>query len=202
MPTLKLIGSYTSPYVRKIRIMLAEKNIPYEFILDDVWGAQPQVLSFNPLGQIPSILLPTGEVLTDSRSIAEYLDWLVPEPAPKNLMHRLELLKWQALTEGLIDTSVKYRVEQIRPAALQWPDWFERQRGKLQRGFAALDAHLATREWLANHEYSIADLTLQCALNFIDFRLNDWDWRAEFANLKRFETQLAHQAAYIETMPK
>ena len=202
MPTLKLIGSYTSPYVRKIRIMLAEKNIPYEFILDDVWGAQPQVLSFNPLGQIPCILLPTGEVLTDSRSIAEYLDWLVPEPAPKNLMHRLELLKWQALTEGLIDTSVKYRVEQIRPAALQWPDWFERQRGKLQRGFAVLDAHLATREWLANHEYSIADLTLQCALNFIDFRLNDWDWRAAFANLKRFETQLAHQAAYIETMPK
>ena len=202
MPTLKLIGSYTSPYVRKIRIMLAEKNIPYEFILSDVWGAPPQVLSVSRLGQIPSILLPTGEVLTDSRSIAVYLDWLVPDPAPKNLMHRLELLKWQALTEGLIDTSVKYRVEQIRPAALQWPDWFERQRGKLQRGFAALDAHLATSEWVSNHEYSIADLTLQCALNFIDFRLNDWDWRAEFANLKRFETQLAHQAAYIETMPK
>ena len=202
MSTLKLIGSYTSPYVRKVRILLIEKNLPYEFILDDVWGAQPHVMQFNPLGQVPCLLLPAGEVLTDSRSIAEYLDWLVPASSVAHINERLEVLRWQAIAEGIIDTSVKYRVEQIRPAALQWPDWFERQRGKLQRGFAALDAHLATREWLANHEYSIADLTLQCALNFIDFRLNDWDWRAEFANLKRFETQLAHQAAYIETMPK
>ncbi|MBS1174097.1 MAG: yibF [Burkholderiaceae bacterium] len=202
MLTLKLIGSYTSPYVRKIRIMLAKKNIPYEFILDDVWSAQPQVLAFNPLGQIPCILLPTGEILTDSRSIAEYLDWLVPAPALATIAQRLAVLKWQAIAEGIIDTSVKYRIEQIRPAALQWQDWFARQKDKLRRCFAILDAHLERHTWLANDQYSVADLTLQCALNFIDFRMGDWDWRAEFANLKRFETQLANQAAYIETMPR
>ena len=55
MSTLKLIGSYTSPYVRKVRILLIEKNLPYEFILDDVWGAQPHVMQFNPLGQVPCL---------------------------------------------------------------------------------------------------------------------------------------------------
>ena len=202
MSTLKLIGSYTSPYVRKVRILLIEKNLPYEFILDDVWGAQPHVIQFNPLGQVPCLLLPAGEVLTDSRSIAEYLDWLVPASSVAHINERLEVLRWQAIAEGIIDTSVKYRVEQIRPPALQWQDWFIRQKDILQRCFKALNQHLATHTWLANNQYSVADLTLQCALNFIDFRMGDWDWRAEFAHLKRFETQLANQTAYIETMPK
>ena len=202
MSVLKLIGSYTSPYVRKIRILLIEKNISYEFILDDVWSAQPQVTQFNPLGQVPCLLLPTGEILTDSRSIAEYLDWLAPASSATHISERFEVLKWQAIAEGIIDTSVKYRVEQIRPQALQWQDWFIRQKSKLERCFTALDQHLATHSWLANNQYSIADLTLQCALNFIDFRMSDWDWRAKFVNLKHFEAQLANQAAYIETMPK
>ncbi len=202
MSTLKLIGSYTSPFVRKVRILLAEKNIPYEFVLDDVWSAQPQVLQLNPLGQVPCIVLPTGEILTDSRSIAEYLDWLVPAPALTTLAQRLAVLKWQALAEGIIDTAVKFRVEQIRPEALQWQDWLARQQGKLDRCFALMDAHLATHAWLANGRYSIADLTLQCALNFIDFRMAHWDWRAAYPQLKRFEAQLASNPVYIETLPR
>ena len=202
MTTLKLIGSYTSPYVRKVRILLSEKNIPYEFVLDDVWSTQPHVVQLNPLGQVPCVVLATGETLTDSRSIGEYLEWIAPSNAHDEMAQRFAILKWQALAEGLIDTAVKYRVEQIRPESVQWQDWFLRQKGKLERCFRVLDTHLATQNWLANNQYSIADLTLQCALNFIDFRMSDWHWRADFPNLKRFEAQLASTPIYQETLPK
>ena len=202
MPTLKLIGSLTSPYVRKIRILLADKQLDYEFILDDVWSAQPNVLQFNPLGQVPAIILPSGEVLTDSRSIVEYIEYAYPSTDKLSHSQKLQIIKYQALAEGIIDTSVKYRVEQIRPEALQWPDWLSRQQGKLDRVFEVLNNHLATEHWLANQQYSIADITLQCALNFIDFRLTHWNWRADYAHLARFETQFADRKVFAETFPR
>ncbi len=204
MATLQLIGSLTSPYVRKIRILLAEKNLPYEFILDDVWSAQPNVLAFNPLGQVPAIILPTGEVLTDSRSISDYIEAAHPSTPNESatLPERLQVLKWQALCEGIIDAAVKCRVEQIRPEALQWRDWFVRQEQKIDRSFALLDAHLATHTWLANERYGIADITLQCALNFVDFRMGHIQWRENFVHLARFEAELSKQAHYADTLPR
>ena len=86
-----------------------------------------------------------------------------------------------ALTDGLMDAAAKYRVEQLRPGALQWPDWLTRQRGKLHAGLSVIETQLATHPWLANDAYSVADIGLMCVLNFIDFRQPDYAWRNRFS---------------------
>ena len=71
--TMKLIGALTSPYVRKVRIVLAEKKLDYQFELEDVWNAET-ILKANPLGKVPCLVLEGGEAVFDSRVIVEYLD--------------------------------------------------------------------------------------------------------------------------------
>ncbi len=202
MPHLTLIGSLTSPYVRKIRILLAEKKLPYEWILDDVWGQNPQVNAHNPLGQVPCLLVDQKDTVIDSRVIAEYLELLAPMHLPSEPMPRIEALKWAALTDGLMDAAAKYRVEQLRPDALQWSDWLDRQRGKLHAGLSLIETQLTTHPWLANDTYSVADIGLMCVLNFLDFRQPDYAWRESFPHIARWAQQLAQQPTFAETMPQ
>ncbi len=202
MPHLTLIGSLTSPYVRKIRILFAEKQLPYEWILDDVWGKNPQVNAHNPLGQVPCLLVDQKDAVIDSHVIAEYLELLVPMHLPKDPMQRIEALKWAALTDGLMDAAAKYRVEQLRPEKLQWPTWLKRQRDKIDAGLSMIETHLSTHPWLANDSYSVADIGLMCVLNFLDFRQPDYAWRDTFLHIAGWEHALASQAAFSETLPK
>lgn len=202
MPHLTLIGSLTSPYVRKIRILLAEKKLPYEWILDDVWGQNPHVAAHNPLAQVPCLLIDKNDAVIDSRVIAEYLELLVPMHLPSEPMQRIEALKWAALTDGLMDAAAKHRVEQLRPEALQWPDWLARQKGKLRAGLSVIETRLSTHPWLANDTYSVADIGLMCALNFIDFRQPDEAWRTDCPHIAQWEARLANQPAFAQTLPR
>ncbi len=202
MPHLTLIGSLTSPYVRKIRILLAEKKLPYEWILDDVWGQNPHVTAHNPLAQVPCLLIDKKDAVIDSRVIAEYLELLAPMHLPSEPTQRIEALKWAALTDGLMDAAAKHRVEQLRPEALQWPDWLARQKGKLHAGLSVIETRLTTHPWLANDAYSVADIGLMCVLNFIDFRQLDDAWRTDFPHIAQWEAHLASQPAFAETLPR
>lgn len=202
MPHLTLIGSFTSPYVRKIRILLDEKKLPYEWLLDDVWGQNPQVVAHNPLGQVPCLLIDQKEAVMDSRVIAEYLEQLVPMHFPTDPKQRIETLKWAALTDGLMDAAAKYRVEQLRPEPLQWSTWFERQRGKLHAGLTLIEQQLTAHPWLANDTYSVADIGLICVLGFLDFRQPEYVWRNDFPRIAQWTQGLAQQAAFAETLPK
>ncbi|MFX7879256.1 glutathione S-transferase N-terminal domain-containing protein, partial [Acinetobacter baumannii] len=74
----KLIGSNASPFVRKVRVVMAEKKIDYEFILEDVWSASTTIQESNPLGKVPCLLMDDGGAMFDSRVIVEYLDTLTP----------------------------------------------------------------------------------------------------------------------------
>jgi glutathione S-transferase len=200
MQMLQLIGSLTSPYVRKVRIELAQKGLEYDFILDDVWSPAPQVLQFNPLGQVPCLILTDATVLTDSRSIVDYLDLRVP-PVALDGSERVQLIRWQALAEGVMDAAVKYRVEQLRPEGLQSAAWFERQQFKLHRAFVAFDERLRDQAWLVTGQATRADSVLMCALNFIDLRIPDWAWRAEFEYLSRFERLMSERPEFAATAP-
>ena len=202
MPNLNFIVSLTSPYVRKIRILLAEKKLPYEWILDDVWGQNPHVAAHNPLAQVPCLLIDKNDAVIDSRVIAEYLELLVPMHLPSEPMQRIEALKWAALTDGLMDAAAKHRVEQLRPEALQWPDWLARQKGKLRAGLSVIETRLSTHPWLANDTYSVADIGLMCALNFIDFRQPDEAWRTDCPHIAQWEARLANQPAFAQTLPR
>jgi len=67
---MKLIGSLTSPYVRKVRVVMAEKKLDYQLVVEDVWGSD-EMLKFNPLGKVPCLVMEGGEAVFDSRVIVE-----------------------------------------------------------------------------------------------------------------------------------
>ena len=75
---MKLLGSLTSPYVRKVRIVMSEKKLDYQFIAEDVWAADSQITQSNPLAKVPCLVMEGGEAVFDSRVIVEYLDALSP----------------------------------------------------------------------------------------------------------------------------
>src|SRR4030095_3716034 len=131
---MKLIGSLTSPYVRKVRIVMAEKKLDYQFELEDVW-ASDAILKSNPLGKVPCLVMEGGEAVFDSRVIVEYLDTLSPVgrlvPAPGR--ERAEVRTWEALADGVLDALVLARLEANwagRTKAQRSPAWIERQLDK------------------------------------------------------------------------
>ena len=109
---MKLIGAVTSPYVRKVRIVMAEKKLDFELVLADVWNSD-EILQSNPLGKIPCLVMEGGEALFDSRVIVEYLDALSPvgKLIPTSGRERAEVKTWEALADGLLDASILARLE-------------------------------------------------------------------------------------------
>src|SRR4051812_27366547 len=127
---MKLIGSHASPFVRKVRIVMAEKKLDYEFALEDVWNADTKIHESNPLGKVPCLIMEDGGAMFDSRVIVEYLDTLTPvgKLIPVNGRERAEVKCWEALADGLLDAGVLVRLEKtLRPAAQQSQPWIDRQ---------------------------------------------------------------------------
>ena len=115
---MKLIGSVTSAYVRKARVVLAEKKLDYQFELENVWAPETTIASSNPLGKVPCLVMEDGSTMYDSRVIAEYLDTLTPvcKLLPANSRDRANVKVWEALADGVLDAGVLFR---RAPRALQ-----------------------------------------------------------------------------------
>jgi len=134
--SLRLIGSLTSPYVRKVRIVMAEKRIDCQLELEDVWAPDSAIQQLNPLGKVPCLIMEDGGALFDSRVIVEYLDTATPvtKLIPANGRERAEVRTWEALGDGIVDAAILVRLEQTqRPPEQQSAKWIERQLGKIRR---------------------------------------------------------------------
>src|SRR6195952_2854776 len=110
---MKLIGSLTSPFVRKVRIVLAEKKLDYKFDVEDVWAEGTKISDSNPLGKVPCLVMEGGEAVFDSRVIVEYVDTLSPvgKLIPSSGRERVEVRTWEALADGMIDAAIAARLE-------------------------------------------------------------------------------------------
>ena len=136
---MKLIASLTSPYARKVRIVLAEKKIDCPLQLDIPWESTSTVADFNPLGKVPVLLMDDGSSLYDSRVIVEYLDTISPVSRllPQDKRQLIETRRFEALADGICDAAANIVMESRRPAAQQSQEWVDRQHGKVTRGLAA-----------------------------------------------------------------
>ena len=201
---MKLVGSLTSPYVRKARIVLAEKKIDYEFVLDSPWLDGTGVPDLNPLGKIPVLVLDDDTRLFDSRVIVEYLDGMAPNNKllPSPARERALVKRWEALADGMTDAAVAIVLESRRPAAEQNTGWMDRQRGKIIRALAALADDLGENPWCHGNGISLADIAVGCALGYLDFRMADIDWRASHANLAKLQEKLMQRASLADTVPR
>ena len=110
---MKLIGSTTSPYVRKVRVVMAEKKLDYQYVTENVWSAETRIGESNPLGKVPCLVMEGAEALFDSRVIVEYLDTLSPvgKLIPTLGRERAEVKTWEALADGVLDAAVMARME-------------------------------------------------------------------------------------------
>lgn len=200
---MKLIGSLASPYVRKVRVVLAEKKLDYQFELENVWAPDTAISKFNPLGKVPSLVMEDGSVMIDSRVMVEYLDTLTPvcKLLPSNSRDRADIKSWEALADGITDAAVIVRLERLRPIELQSADWIARQLGKVDLGLAALSDKLGDSPYCAGNSYTLADVAVACTLGWLSFRFPDIDWRGAHPNLARLFDKLSERQSFKDTVP-
>lgn len=201
---MKLLGSLTSPFVRKVRIVLAEKKIDCDLIIDSPWVDTTMVPSHNPLGKIPVLILDDGTEIYDSRVIVEYLDSTTPNNRliPESGRERMMVKRWEALADGVCDAAATVFLERKRPAELQSQEWITRQLKKMDRGVDAMANQLATRPWCHGTAYSLADIATGTALGYLAFRFADMDWPTRHPELGQLYQQLMARKPFIDTIPQ
>jgi glutathione S-transferase len=202
---MKLIGALTSPYVRKVRIVMAEKRLDYQFELEDVWN-RDTIMKSNPLGKVPCLVMEGGEAVFDSRVIVEYVDTLSPvgKLIPDRGRERTEVRTWEALADGVMDAAILARLEQTwagRSEAQRSAAWVSRQMDKVHASLAAMSQGLGDKPFCAGNHFSLADIATGCALGYLDFRFAHIDWRTQYPNLQRLDAKLALRQSFIDTLP-
>jgi glutathione S-transferase len=203
---MKLIGSITSPYVRKVRIVMAEKKLDFDFVTEDVWAADTQIVSSNPLGKIPCLVMEGGEALFDSRVIVEYVDTLSPvgKLIPDRGRERAEVKTWEALADGLLDAAILARLEATwsgRQESERCQSWIDRQLKKIDDSLAAMDRALAERSNCVGIQISLADIAVGVAVGYLDFRFANIDWRGRHPNLAALYERLSQRQSFKDTLP-
>ena len=203
---MKLIGSTTSPYVRKVRVVMAEKKLDYQFVEEDVWSADTSIMQSNPLGKVPCLVMEGGEALFDSRVIVEYLDTLSPvgKLIPAVGRERAEVKTWEALADGVLDALVLARLESHwagRKKEQRSQAWIDRQLDKTQASLKAMSQGLGDKPFCAGIYLSLADLAVGCALGYLDFRFAEIDWRSAYPNLAKLQDKLMQRPSFVDSLP-
>jgi len=203
---MKLIGSLASPYVRKVRVVMAEKKLDYQFVLEDVWAETSAISEANPLGKVPCLVMDGGEAVFDSRVIVEYLDLLSPvgKLIPPSGRERVEVRTWEALADGLLDAAISARLEQTwagRRDGERSEAWSQRQMGKVLAAIKAMSQGLGEKNWCSGTHFTLADIAVGCALGYLDFRFPAIAWRREHPNLERLADKLNARQSFIDTRP-
>lgn len=203
---MKLIGSDSSPYVRKVRIVMVEKKLDYQFVTEDVWAAGTAIGASNPLGKVPCLVLEGGEAVFDSRVIVEYLDTLSPvgKMIPPPGRERAEVKTWEALADGLLDAAILARLESTWPGrtdAQRSQAWIDRQLGKVQACLKAISQGLGDKPFCSGIHLSLSDIAVGCALGYMEFRFPQIGWRTDHPNLARLHDKLTLRQSFIDTRP-
>ena len=200
---MKLIGAPASPYVRKTRIVMAEKKIDYEYVIENPWDAASKVPEYNPLGKIPTLVMEDGGAVFDSRVIVEYLDTVNPvnKLIPASGRARVEVRCWEALADGICDAAISARLESNRPKNQQSPESIKRQLGKVDQALAAASRGLGDKPWCSGNTFTLADVATGVALGYLSFRFPQIEWRKDYPNLAKLADKLALRNSLADTMP-
>lgn len=202
---MKLIGSLTSPYVRKVRVVMAEKKLDFQLVLEDPWNADV-VIKSNPLGKVPCLVMEGGEAVFDSRVIVEYLDALSPvgKLIPPPGRERIEVRTWEALSDGVLDALISARLESTwggRQEGERSQAWIDRQMRAVNASLKAMSQGLGEKPWCSGIHFTLADVSVGCALGYLDFRFPQIDWRGAYPNLAKLSDKLATRPSFVDTVP-
>ncbi|QDX81231.1 glutathione S-transferase [Denitratisoma sp. DHT3] len=200
---MKLIGSLTSPYVRKARIVLAEKKIEYDFVIESPSSPSSTVADFNPLARIPVLILDDETPVFDSPVIVEYLDNSAPNNKlmPQPNRERMEVKRWEAVADGVLDAAVENRHASLLDPSLQNRANVARNEAVILRSLDFIARELSDKSWCMGTHFGMADVAVGCALGYLDFRFPQIDWRASHPVLHKLFDKLMQRPSFQETVP-
>lgn len=200
---MKLYYSSTSPFVRKVNIFAIEAGLDdqLEWVTTNPWQAEDHLTTENPLSKIPTLITDDGEVIYDSGVICEYLDSLHngEKLIPGGDKARWQILRLQALADGILDAGILRFMERKRASEMQSKDWDDMQKGAVERGLDYLERSFS--DW-ANHGLNLAVISVACVLGWLDFRFSDENWRANRPNLNQWFDEISSQDSMLKTLPK
>ncbi|MBD8164971.1 glutathione S-transferase [Erwinia persicina] len=200
---MKLIGNYTSPYVRKISVMLLEKGMTFEFINESPWHEGSHVKDYTPLGKVPALISDDGEVWYNSSIIAAWLELQHIDPAflPVDPHAQLAVRQLETLADGVCDAALLIVREQQKAPDQQSASEMLRQRDKIQRGLDALEAAAVQGKWLNGPQITLADIATACTLGYLNYRRVAPAWHVNRPTLVALATTLFQRDSFARTEP-
>lgn len=199
--TRTLYYAQRSPYARKVRILLDEKNLPVELIATDIANKSPEFVSISPIGKVPVLVDEDGTTLWDSTLILEYLDETYPEPSfyPHAKKARLQCRQWEELADTLADNAVGL--------------WYQKQKGDgadsaaqakcqaaIDRLLPVLDKQLVSSTYLLGETWTAADVAAVSALGYYSLRFGE-DWQQQYLRLGMLFKHLHERESVKSTVP-
>jgi glutathione S-transferase len=197
---MKLFYSPTSPYARKCRIVAIERGLEQqvEIVNASPLSDPPDLQRANPLGKVPALVLADGRCIVDSPVICEFLDGIGASAPliPRDLTARIEARTREALADGIMDAAFNLTMEKKRPEPQRSPEWIGRWTGAIRRSVAHFNA--AQRPAA---RFDLGDITLACALGYLDLRHGDLAWRSEAPALASWFAATSERYSLSSTVP-
>lgn len=198
---MKLYSSATSPFARKVRVVLHElalfDRVDEQFV--DPFAAEPppEFLAVNPLSRIPALITDEGLALPDSKLIIDYLQATAKQPLPAPPA-RWPGLRRQMVAEGILEAAVAYVLEKRRPESIVYPAFLDRQTRAIGRALEMLNLEANA---LGTDRPAVVDVTTGVALAYLDFRLSYLDWRKTAPALADWFEGFRQRPSMVATQP-
>lgn len=196
-----LFYSKTSPYARKVRLVIAEKDLHerVELRVCDPFVGAAALTDANPLGRVPTLITDDGQAIYDSPVICGYLDSLNDDPVllPRSGMERWLTRRREAMADGIIDAAYAIVMERRRPAEQQSAQWLAHWAAEIERGVQVANDEVA----LPGSSPDLGQLALAAALGYLDFRLSGAAWREGRRPLADWYEAFARRSSMCETEP-
>lgn len=199
----RLISATPSPYARKVRVQLAEKNIPFELITEVPWNADTATPQYNPLEKLPVLLLPDGGSVFESRYINEWIEAKHPEPPlmPPDVDGRLAVKRFEVIADGACDARVLMFWEEQRGERRSEP-WYARQQRKVEGAMRELSRALGDAPWCHGERFSLADIAVGSLLGWLRVRWPAYEWAQRYPNLAGLSDRLEARPSFAATRPQ
>lgn len=195
---MKLLYTKRSPYARKVRILALEKKIDLQLIDEDLTNKSNALLEANPLGKIPALILDNGEAIFDSTVICQYIDGLNDAPIliPRQGKERIDVLRWEAIGDGLTDVSLAaYREKLIHPADFNAP-FVAAQEKTIGQTLAFIDHNMSQLQSL-----TLAPIAVAAGIGYTKFRLGHLVDNAKYPNLASWFEEFSKRPSVQSTVP-
>ena len=205
---IQVISSLPSPYARKVRIALAEKDIPFELITEVPWESSTKTPQYNPLEKLPIVIFDDGNAIYESSYILEYLEAKYPSTQPllpPDIDKALFAKQVQVVTDGVCDALVLLFFEKQRGADKRSEEWMARQNRKIDGGLKALASWLGedeSKQFLVDDTFGLADIGAGSLLGYMRVRLADHPWQQQYPNLLRYSDELEKRASFLQSVPQ